>query len=33
MKVMSMPESRANYAATLDSVINDQEVAGNGMVG
>jgi antitoxin YefM len=25
MKVMSMSESRANYAATLDSVINDQE--------
>jgi hypothetical protein len=23
--VMSMSESRANYAATLDSVINDQE--------
>ena len=26
MKVMSMSESRASYAATLDSVINDQEV-------
>jgi antitoxin YefM len=26
MKVMSMSESRANYAATLDSVVNDQEV-------
>lgn len=25
MKIMSMSESRANYAATLDSVINDQE--------
>ena len=25
MKVMSMSESRANYAATLDSVVNDQE--------
>lgn len=25
MKVMSMSESRASYAATLDSVINDQE--------
>jgi antitoxin YefM len=25
VKVMSMSESRANYAATLDSVINDQE--------
>jgi antitoxin YefM len=25
MKVMSMSESRAHYAATLDSVINDQE--------
>jgi antitoxin YefM len=25
MKTMSMSESRANYAATLDSVINDQE--------
>lgn len=25
MKVISMSESRANYAATLDSVINDQE--------
>jgi hypothetical protein len=25
MKVMSMSESRANYAATLDSVINDHE--------
>jgi antitoxin YefM len=25
MKVMSMSESRANYAATLDSVIDDQE--------
>lgn len=25
MKVMSMSESRAAYAATLDSVINDQE--------
>jgi antitoxin YefM len=28
MKVMSMSESRANYAATLDSVINDQEEVG-----
>lgn len=25
VKIMSMSESRANYAATLDSVINDQE--------
>ncbi|TYB59736.1 type II toxin-antitoxin system prevent-host-death family antitoxin [Nonomuraea sp. PA05] len=25
MKVMTMSESRANYAATLDSVIDDQE--------
>lgn len=25
MKVMSMSESRANYAATLDAVVNDQE--------
>jgi antitoxin YefM len=25
MKIMSMSESRANYAATLDSVVNDQE--------
>jgi antitoxin YefM len=25
VKVMSMSESRANYAATLDSVVNDQE--------
>jgi antitoxin YefM len=25
VKVMSMSESRANYAATLDAVVNDQE--------
>jgi antitoxin YefM len=25
MKVISMSESRANYAATLDLVVNDQE--------
>ena len=25
MKVMTMSESRANYAATLDAVIDDQE--------
>src|SRR5262245_19520440 len=25
MKVMTMSESRANYAATLDSVVDDQE--------
>jgi antitoxin YefM len=25
MKIMTMSESRANYAATLDAVINDQE--------
>jgi antitoxin YefM len=25
VKIMSMSESRANYAATLDSVVNDQE--------
>jgi antitoxin YefM len=25
VKVMTMSESRANYAATLDAVVNDQE--------